>query len=82
MDTARDVLVQRMERDGINQTELAARMGITRSHVSRLLSGERPVTVKLARRLRAEFPELLLIVVRTLTEGDLDGSPECRQAAS
>lgn len=82
MDTARDVLIQRMEREGINQSELAARMGITRSHVSRLLSGERPVTVKLARRLRTEFPELLLIVVRTLTDGDLDGSPGGIRAAS
>jgi antitoxin component HigA of HigAB toxin-antitoxin module len=44
-----------MDSNGITQNELAVRIGITQSHLSRILSGERKVTAKLVRSIERVF---------------------------
>ena len=67
MEEARAFLAQRKAAEGLSTAEMAARLGINRVYLHLILKGDRPVSVKLARRLRHIYPELLLILVRELT---------------
>jgi antitoxin component HigA of HigAB toxin-antitoxin module len=44
-----------MDANGLTQSEFATRVGVTQSHLSRILRGEREVTAKLARAIQQEF---------------------------
>jgi antitoxin component HigA of HigAB toxin-antitoxin module len=44
-----------MDANNLNQAEFATRVGTTQSHLSRILRGERVVSVKLARTLERVF---------------------------
>ena len=51
-------IVQNMEREGLNRTELAKRLGVSNAYVTKLLTGQPNMTletvVKVARALRCE----------------------------
>lgn len=67
MEEAREFLRGRKEAEGLSTAEMAAKLGINRVYLHLILNGQRPVSVRLARRLRPIYPELLLMVVRELT---------------
>jgi DNA-binding XRE family transcriptional regulator len=42
-------------KEDITQAELAARLGISQNMISEMESGKRPITIKMAQRIGAEF---------------------------
>lgn len=42
-------------RDGLTQEDLAERLGVTRTRVSELESGKRPISIAMAKRLSVVF---------------------------
>lgn len=50
-----DAIKQRMDTDNIKQKEAAKKLGVSESRVSELLSGKRPLNLKMVKRLRDNF---------------------------
>lgn len=67
MEPARAYLNRQLESSGLTRAEMARALGMSKSHLGRVLDGDRPVTLALAQRLRAKYPELLTIVVSQIT---------------
>lgn len=67
MNEPQAYLLRKKAERGLSDAEMAEEMGITRQYLWYLLGGHRPMTIRLARRLRHVYPELLIMMVRELT---------------
>lgn len=67
MDEARAFLQRKKDAEGWTTSEMARQLGVNRVYLHLILTGRRPVTVSLAKRLRHAYPELLLLLVREMT---------------
>lgn len=70
MEEARAFLAAKKAESGLTTSAMARRLGITRVYLHLLLTGQRPVSLKLAQRVRSIYPELLLIVLSEITRSD------------
>ena len=63
----RALLVARVNAEEGHQADVADRLGISRPYLSMLLSGQRPITYRLARRLGQRYPEIARALAAELT---------------
>lgn len=63
----RALLIARVSVEDGNRADIAARLGISRPYLTMLLSGERPITYRLAMRLGQRYPEIAMAFVHELT---------------
>lgn len=63
----RHMLAARQAAEGLTDAAMARKLGISRPYFSALKHGHRPVSFKLARRIRSLYPEIALHFIAELT---------------
>jgi transcriptional regulator with XRE-family HTH domain len=69
-DPLADALTTILQREGLTQEQMAKRIDVTPSYLSRVLSGKRGVGRKLLDNAASAFPELLTAHAASLTIRD------------
>ena len=57
---ARIVLAERIEKEGISLAQAAARLGVSRTYLSLVVRGLRPISLKLAHRIKPHWPDVFM----------------------